>query len=243
MYCLCGCGEKAKQGNRYILGHNAIGESNPSRGKPSPFRGIPRSQEVKDKISISRTGKKLTEEHKKKLSESHIGLPSKLKGVTLTEEHKKKLSIAKKGKPSPKRGIPMSNDQRRKLSLAHLGKVLTEEHRNKISISNKGHKWTIERRLRKRGINSGNKCHFWKGGVTKTNEMERGSLSMKLWRETVFSRDDFTCQHCSIRGGRLHPHHIKRFADCPDLRYEISNGLTLCISCHRKVHRTTCISN
>lgn len=30
---------------------------------------------------------------------------------------------------------------------------------------------------------------------------------------------------------------IKSFAKFPDLRYELSNGLTLCIKCHKEYHR------
>ncbi len=46
-----------------------------------------------------------------------------------------------------------------------------------------------------------------------------------------------TCQDCGdSRGGNLVAHHIKAFASYPDLRFEVSNGLTLCKSCHAKRH-------
>ena len=35
-------------------------------------------------------------------------------------------------------------------------------------------------------------------------------------------------------GGDLEAHHIKSWTTCPDLRYETTNGLTLCLGCHRK---------
>jgi hypothetical protein len=41
-------------------------------------------------------------------------------------------------------------------------------------------------------------------------------------------------QICLKRGGELHPDHIKQFALYPELRYELSNGRTLCADCHRK---------
>lgn len=62
----------------------------------------------------------------------------------------------------------------------------------------------------------------------------RRSEAYKHWRTTVYSRDDFTCQLCGIKGGKLHADHVKPFALFPDLRLEISNGRTLCKACHLK---------
>lgn len=56
------------------------------------------------------------------------------------------------------------------------------------------------------------------------------------WARAVISRDKATCQHCGARGIQLHAHHIKSFADYPELRWELSNGLTLCHRCHWAVH-------
>ncbi|WP_416360620.1 HNH endonuclease [Burkholderia gladioli] len=50
-------------------------------------------------------------------------------------------------------------------------------------------------------------------------------------------RDRFTCQHCGdARGGNLHAHHILPFATHPELRVDVSNGITLCKPCHKAVH-------
>lgn len=60
----------------------------------------------------------------------------------------------------------------------------------------------------------------------------RGSSSYRRWRRSVFVRDDFTCQICGQRGGDLNADHIKPFALFEELRFDLSNGRTLCLSCH-----------
>ena len=68
------------------------------------------------------------------------------------------------------------------------------------------------------------------------------------WREAVFERDDYTCQQCGVRGAELNADHypktlalvikennIKTLQEailCEKL-WDISNGRTLCVPCHR----------
>jgi DNA-directed RNA polymerase subunit RPC12/RpoP len=65
----------------------------------------------------------------------------------------------------------------------------------------------------------------------------RNTKEYRDWRNKVFQRDDYTCQHCGQKGGELNAHHIKPFAKHKRLRFEVSIGLTLCIDCHRKEHK------
>ena len=62
----------------------------------------------------------------------------------------------------------------------------------------------------------------------------RRSPEYRVWRTTVFERDNYTCVWCGQRGKRLAADHIKPFAYFPDLRLEIDNGRTLCVNCHYK---------
>ncbi len=67
-------------------GKNLLGDKNPAK-----------REEVRAKITKSLTGKKLTPEHRKNLSKSHIGLPGFWKGKKRPQETIDKISMKKKG--------------------------------------------------------------------------------------------------------------------------------------------------
>lgn len=110
--------------------------------------------------------------------------------------------------------IPHTEESKRKIGLSKLGKP--------------GPKHSLETRLKMSIGKRGDKCHLWKGGIGKKNKLARHTVEYKIWRELVFERDDWTCQVCNRRGGELHPHHIKPFAEFENLRTDINNGITLC---------------
>lgn len=69
----------------------------------------------------------------------------------------------------------------------------------------------------------------------RTSE-DRNGWEYRRWRKAVYERDDFTCRDCGQRGRRLHAHHVKDWANHSELRYDVANGLTLCLPCHGKRH-------
>ena len=107
------------------------------------------------------------------------------------------------------------SDVNQKRGYWNRGKVVSKENRVKLSI-----------------LKSGDKSPLWKGGVSKTNQKIRAGLEYRLWRESVFKRDDWKCIKCGYKG-YVEADHIKSFAYYPELRFDVSNGRTLCKKCHK----------
>jgi len=77
-------------------------------------------------------------------------------------------------------------------------------------------------------------------------DQDRATIEYKNFVRAVFIRGNNTCQMCGAKRKRkkngigknnnLTVHHIKHWKTHPKLRYEISNGIVLCIKCHYKIH-------
>lgn len=68
------------------------------------------------------------------------------------------------------------------------------------------------------------------------NRNQRATRTYAHWRRAVLARDSRQCQRCGQVGGEMHAHHIKRWNTHPALRFDVTNGETLCADCHRKHH-------
>jgi len=73
-------------------------------------------------------------------------------------------------------------------------------------------------------------------GRTGPTPGSRNTKEYKEWRKAVLERDDYTCQECGASDVLLTAHHVKAFLLYPGLRYEVSNGTTLCYPCHYSSH-------
>jgi hypothetical protein len=149
------------------------------------------------------------------MRQSHLGK----KRAPFSAEHIRKIAETSRGRKMP----PRSKQHLERISKALMGRPLSEEHRKKVSLSLSG--------------KTGDKSRNWRGGLTSVNNIIRGSTEYKLWRQSVFERDNWTCIWCGKKGnetgGILNADHIKPFCDYPELRFAIDNGRTLCVKCHR----------
>ena len=144
------------------------------------------------------------------------------------------------GRPAPwsrrLKGIKKSPEFCRKISIALTGRKFSNSHRKAIARSARNRKYSplpLWRKIQNSECQKGSKNHNWQGGITPKNQAIRNSLAYKNWRQSVFLRDNWTCQLCNKRGCALHADHIKPFSLFPELRLEVSNGRTLCIDCHK----------
>ncbi len=174
-----------------------------------------------------------------------------VKGHKVLDEWKEKSSIANKDKPNVKNSIrirtneelnrlkkhgfqkgfnPHNKDNGRiKFNCIICGEeVFDKPYRRKKTCS---YKCRTELSHILRGVNHWN----YKG---ENNYLQRQWSEYREWRTKVFERDNYTCQSCGKKGGNLNAHHIQNFANYLELRFEISNGITLCKDCHLYViHR------
>ncbi len=79
----------------------------------------------------------------------------------------------------------------------------------------------------------------WKGGISGEDKLLRQTPEYNQWRLLVYKRDYYTCQECGNKHINIVAHHIKSFSEFEDLRFGVDNGITLCRSCHKKVHKET----
>ncbi len=102
----------------------------------------------------------------------------------------------------------------------------TDEYRRKSSLAKRGAKNPM-----------------WNGNLSEEERADNLARSRTVsgylfFRRRVYERDHFTCQKCSDNtGGNLVVHHINSYAEYPEQRTEVSNGITLCESCHKEYHK------
>ncbi len=204
------------------------------RNKKGQFvKGFKHLEEWKKYISKKMKGRKIT--WKDKISKTLMGHPG--------QKGKDNYFYGKSLVPWNK-GKPWSEEIKRKNSESHKGKKHSEEFKKKLSERNK-------RMGIRPPIHKGKNHYCWKGGITPLTEEIRKCFKYHQWRLDVFTKDDFTCQKCGLKGVYLHGHHIRKFAEileeykiktletalnCEEL-WNTNNGKSLCKKCHNKIKK------
>ena len=206
------------------------------------------TQETRKKISLALKGRKKpirSKEHCNNLRRSLIGRVAWNKGLVgaYSEETKKKISrtLKRKGiKPPSRKGAKLSKKHIKVLKSIWINRKRSKKNRLNSSLG-----------ARKRVLNGTH--NFYRGGLVSIKQQIRDCVQYKLWRETIFKRDNYTCVDCLAKNGNgksvyLIADHIQSLAsiirlykiknlkdalNC-DILWDINNGRTLCTECHRK---------
>ena len=143
------------------------------------------------------------------------------------------------------KGHSVSRDVKRK-----IGESMKEQYASgKRKPPRLGKHWSIEAR---RKIGENFKKNYrpenhprWKGGIDIENKRIKASLEYIIWRNEVYTRDNWTCRICEKHCQRKNivAHHLKLFSEFPELRFSVDNGITLCRNCHCLIHKPQQFNN
>lgn len=153
--------------------------------------------------------------------------------IPKTEANKLKMSIAKLGK-EPVNKLPKYESNCIVCNNIIINRVGAKYQKKYCNIECYYKSLVGKTYIEKQG----EKSHFWKGGVTNKSEIARKNGLYRIWQNQVFKRDNYLCQNCgkSKKDILLHAHHIIKFSENIEKRYDVNNGVTLCIKCHGDVH-------
>jgi hypothetical protein len=151
-----------------------------------------------------------------------------------SKEHKEKISNSLKGKRLGKHSSIQTEFKEGHKSFGGFVKGSKHSQKTKDLLS--------KIQTGKVGPLAGN----WRGGKTIVRKMIPAIDLYKIWRSSVFERDNWTCQTCRERGCYIEAHHIVPLAiiidryklktrnDCINCLalWDLNNSVTLCFDCH-----------
>lgn len=135
------------------------------------------------------------------------------KKFTFTAQHVENLRIANKGQ------VPWIK-----------GKTQTVQHiKNRVQAR-------IKNGTTSKVTSPRQEAHYlWKEDRTQLSKGDehRNSPAHREWSRNVKNRDEWRCRISNHNcDGKLVAHHILSWAEFPDLRYQLNNGITLCHAHH-----------
>jgi hypothetical protein len=83
---------------------------------------------------------------------------------------------------------------------------------------------------------SGSKSYMYKPELTEEyREKSRNTPELRYWRKQVLLRDTYVCINCKLKANTAH--HLFSWVSHPKLRYDVTNGVSMCKECHLNFHR------
>lgn len=127
---------------------------------------------------------------------------------------------------------------RKKLSPEHIESIRRAAFGNKKGLGKvKSLEWREAQRQRMLGVRPSEATRKKMRDAKFIHGASRNTAPYNKWISEVKERDNHTCQNCgktNLSGCDEHAHHKLSWERYPELRYEVSNGVTLCRSCHSK---------
>ena len=96
------------------------------------------------------------------------------------------------------------------------------------------------RRCKECGIEKRSGENFYKYNFNLTDEereKDRYCYGLGKWKKDVREKDNYTCQICGEKEGKLCAHHIESYTPNKELRIIVSNGVLMCENHHKLFHK------
>jgi len=220
------------------------------KGKKNPFYGRQHTEETKKKISESRSGGHLTEEHKEKVSKAlknkYMGENNSIwKGgttVSLYNTYATQLELYEEVRRCP------DNNELLEVRCFKCNKWYTPNRfsaRSRTQYLKSNNKYTANNFYCSQECKDS--CSIFGKSAQQLIKEDAVRAGLDLWwdlerevqpelRKMVLYRDHYQCQECG-EVEQLHCHHIKSVSANPIESADIDNCITLCINCHKKIHK------
>ena len=139
-----------------------------------------------------------------------------------------------------KLGKKLSYETRQKMSASAKGKkkpLRTEQHKINMSIAKTGKPHILtengKKSFKEKMSGQNNPRYVKDRNKLVVSEKKHKDSKYKIWMLAVKNRDKWKCKLLnSDCKGRLESHHIFNWKEYPELRYLLTNGITLCAFHH-----------
>ena len=216
----------------HFLAHKLLAEENPDNDGLTyawwmlahiDDREITPEEYEQAKITFSQMceGRSISEEQKQRLREFHTGRKA-------SEDTKKKMSLARSGENNPNYGKPRSEETKQKISQANTGHRHTEEYKIEARKRNSGNnnpnygnKWTDEQKQHMSEMMSGEKNHMYGKHHSKETREKMGTASIGKPKSETQKMNQSKAMKGRFLGEQNH-NHVPIY--CPELDAEFWGG-------------------